>query len=74
MFVAGLMRDHCGINGLTDITPRACSAAIANDAAVMAMSRPIIAAKARNAVSRSSVVADAGSSVTEPMLDNDRVP
>ena len=27
-FSVGSMRDHCGMIGLTDITPRACNAAI----------------------------------------------
>ena len=65
MFVAGLMRDNCGMIGLSDITPRACSAAIASGATPIAMISPIIAANARPRVSRSSIVADARSSVTD---------
>ena len=65
---AGLMRENCGMIGFIESVPRACSAAMANEAPVVAATRPMIPAKARRAVSRSSCVADDGSSVMEPML------
>jgi len=46
-FSAGLIRENCGVIGLSEITPRAWSAAMINVPAVMAMTRPAMAMKPR---------------------------